>query len=306
MGPQEILWLLDKCLPDLDLPCAATVANILRRHGLSERPRRRHRPGHPGRPDTPMAAPNDIWTADFKGHFRTRDGVHCYPLTVVDGFSRFLLGCQALHSTAHTGSKAVFQRLFGQFGLPAIIRTDNGVPFATTAWGRLSRLSVWWVRLGIYPELIEPAFPQQNGRRERFHRTLKRETARPPAGSCAAQQRRFNHFRTEYNDARPHEALGQRLPASLYASSARPMPKKIPELEYPQHFERRRVSYNGGIRWASNWVNVSHVLGGEYVGLEEIADGLWDLYFGPLRLGRMDERDLRVEDALGRKARRRL
>jgi hypothetical protein len=233
-----------------------------------------------------MTAPNEIWTADFKGHFRTRDSIYCYPLTVVDGYSRYLLGCQGLRSTAHHESKPVFR--------------------ATTALGRLSQLSVWWIRLGIYPELIEPAQPQQNGRHERFHKTLKAETARPPKGHLASQQRRFNVFREEYNQERPHEALAQEVPASRYQASPRPFPNRLPSIEYPGHYEKRLVSRNGGIRWNSRWVNVSHVLGGEYVGLEEINNGLWDVYFGPLKLGRLDESDLRIEDSLGRKSRRRL
>jgi transposase InsO family protein len=148
-----------------------------------------------------------VWSADFKGQFLTGDGYYCYPLTVADGFSRYLLECQALSSTAEQGAKPVFTRLFKEYGLPARIRTDNGVPFATTTLGRLSRLSAWWVRLGIVPEFIEPGHPEQNGRHERMHRTLKAETTRPPAGSLAAQQRRFNVFREEFNHERPHEAL---------------------------------------------------------------------------------------------------
>jgi len=253
-----------------------------------------------------MTAPNLIWTADFKGQFRTRDGIYCYPLTVVDGYSRFLLGCQALDSTAHVGAQPVFRRLFQEFGLPQLIRTDNGVPFATCALARLSQLSVWWIRLGIYPELIEPSHPEQNGRHERMHRTLKAETTRPAAGHRASQQRRFNDFRDEFNNDRPHEALGQDTPASRYRPSPRPFPARLPALEYPSHYETRLVSRNGGIRWSSQWVNVSHVLGGEYVGLEEIDDGIWDVYFGRLKLGRFHERTLRIVDALGRSERRRL
>jgi transposase InsO family protein len=168
-----------------------------------------------------MRAPNEIWTADFKGHFRTRDGLYSYPLTVADGYSRFLLGCQGLFSIRHSTSRPVFLRLFQEHGLPRIIRTDNGVPFATTALGRLSLLSVWWIRLGIYPELIEPAHPEQNGRHERMHRTLKAETAHPPCGNLSGQQRRFNQFREEYNQQRPHEALNQGhacLPVPLFPS----------------------------------------------------------------------------------------
>jgi hypothetical protein len=185
-----------------------------------------------------------------------------------------------------------------------MIRTDNGVPFATTALGRLSTLSVWWIRLGIVPQLIEPAHPEQNGSHERMHRTLKHETTRPAKGSLAAQQVSFNRFRTEYNDQRPHEALGQDTPRSRYHSSPRVLPKTIPQIEYPAHYEVRYVSANGGIRWKCAWVCVTHTLAGEYVGLNEVGDGLWDAYFGPVLLGRMDERKLRIEDHRGRWIRR--
>lgn len=178
------------------------------------------------------------------------------------------------------------------------------MPFATTTLGRLSSLSAWWVRLGILPEFIEPGRPAQNGRHERMHRTLKAETTRPAAGSLAAQQRRFNTFRAEFNHERPHEALDQQTPATCYAPSPRPMPDRVPPLEYPDRFEVRYVSANGGIRWNCRWVNMSTVCIGEYVGLEEIADGLWNVYFGPLRLGRLNEHRMRIEDAYGQLYRR--
>jgi transposase InsO family protein len=262
--------------------------------------RQRRRIGHPGKPTSQILAPNDVWSADFKGQFRTGDGRYCYPLTVADGFSRYLLGCQALSSTAGADAKPVFTRLFREYGLPKRIRSDNGVPFATNTLARLSTLSAWWVRLGILPELIEPGHPEQNGRHERMHRTLKAETTRPAAGSLAAQQRRFNHFRQEFNHERPHEALDQATPAECYLTSPRSMPERLLPLEYPDRFEVRYVSANGGIRWNSRWVNVSIVCVGEYVGLEEIADGIWNVYFGPVRLGRLHERRLRIEDEYGR------
>jgi len=305
-GAKKLLRILSRKHPTWEWPARSTVCDLLKRHGLVPKARRRPHPGHPGRPDTPMTEPNQIWTADFKGHFRTRDGVYCYPLTVVDGYSRFLLGCQALDSTSHHGAQPVFRRLFQEFGLPELIRTDNGVPFATCALARLSQLSVWWIRLGIYPELIEPSHPEQNGRHERMHRTLKAETTRPAAGHLSSQQRRFNVFREEFNHQRPHEALDQDTPASHYRPSPRPFPERLPALDYPSHYETRLVSRNGGIRWSSQWVNVSHVLGGEYVGLEEIDDGIWDVYFGRLKLGRFHERSMRIIDALGRSQRRRL
>jgi transposase InsO family protein len=305
-GPRKLLKLLRRRSPRQEWPGRSTVADLLRRHGLVEPRRRRRYPGHPGRPTTPMTAPNGIWTADFKGQFKTGDGIYCYPLTVQDGFSRYLLACRGLTGTTYAESRPVFERLFREYGLPEMLRTDNGVPFATGALGRLSQLSVWWVRLGIYPELIQPGQPQQNGRHERMHRTLKRATARPAAATRRQQQRCFDVFRREYNELRPHEALADETPASVYRPSPRPYPTRLPPLEYPAHFEVRRVSRNGGVRWHKRWVNVSHVLGGEYVGFTEVDDREWDLYFGPLRLGRFHERTLTVEDALGRLARRRV
>jgi putative transposase len=299
-GAKKLLTLEHKRHPRWDLPGRSTVCDILSRHGLVAKPRARRRIGHPGAPHSTILAPNEVWCADFKGQFKTGDGRYCYPLTVTDGFSRYLLGCQGLDTTAVAQAKPVFNRLFHEFGLPRRIRTDNGVPFATNTLARLSSLSAWWVRLGVMPELIEPGKPQQNGRHERMHRTLKAETTRPPAASLRAQQRKFDHFRAEFNDERPHEALDQRTPASCYVRSSCEMPSKLPPLDYPDRFEVRLVSLNGGIRWNRNWVNVSVVCAGEYVGLEEIDDGIWNVYFGPLKLGRLLERHMRIEDAYGR------
>lgn len=309
-GPRKLLALVRRQDrrrgADFAWPARSTVAELLRRNGLTAPRRRPAARGHPGRPLTPMAAPNVIWTADYKGQFRLGDGRYCFPLTVQDGFSRYLLGCRGLTGTTTMECRPVFERLFQEYGLPELLRTDNGVPFATGALGRLSQLSVWWIRLGIYPELIEPAHPEQNGRHERMHRTLKRATARPPAPTARRQQQRFDVFRDEYNRVRPHEALGDATPAAVYTRSPRPYPSALPPLEYPPHFELRLVSANGGIRWLGGWVNVSHVLAGEYVGLEEVDEGEWDVYFGRLRLGRFHEPLRRIEDAQGRLARKRV
>lgn len=302
-GAKKLLAVLARRDRRRALPARSTVAALLKQHGLVPSPRRRRLPGHPGRPLTPMIEPNAIWTADFKGQFKTRDGQYCYPLTIVDGASRMLLACRALTSTRVRDARPVFERLFHQYGLPARIRTDNGVPFATIALGRLSALSVWWVRLGILPELIEPSHPEQNGRHERMHRTLKAETTRPPAANRIAQQRVFDRFRQYYNHERPHEALGQDVPADHFHASPRPMPSRLAPIEYPAHFETRLVSTNGGIRWRKQWVNISHVLGNEYIGLEAIDDGLWTVHFGPLVLGRFDEREMCVEDPEGKTSR---
>lgn len=304
LGPKKLLTMLANRHPDLKWPAISTVCDILKRNGLVTSPRRRRPLGHPGKPTISMTEPNETWAADFKGHFKTGDAVYCYPLTVTDGFSRYILACTALLTTSHQCSQPVFQKLFYEFGLPKIIRTDNGVPFATPALGRLSRLSVWWIRLGIYPELIEPSHPEQNARHERMHRTLKDETARPPSRDKNTQQERFDSFRTFFNTERPHESLGQKTPDTFYRASDRVFPSKLPQVEYPGHFEIRRVSRNGGIRWNSNWVCVSHVLAEEYVGFEEIDDGIWEVHFGPFRLGRMDERELKIVDDQGRKYRK--
>lgn len=191
-GPKKLIAVLREREPQRAWPAPSTAGAILERHGLVRRRRTRRRVEHPGRPTTPMSKANGVWTMDFKGHFKTGDGRYCYPLTVVDGYSRFLLACQGLEGTLYEPTKLVLQRLFREFGLPEAIRTDNGVPFASEALGRLSRLSVWWIKLGIRPELIEPSSPQQNGAHERMHRTLKASTARPAAGNACAQQRRFH------------------------------------------------------------------------------------------------------------------
>jgi putative transposase len=305
-GAKKLLKVVSMRQPTWTLPARSTVCDLLDRAGLITTPRRRAVPAHPGRALIPMTAPNGTWTADFKGQFKTRNGVYCYPLTIVDGDSRYLLACHGLLSTAIAGARPIFRRLFQEHGLPGIIRTDNGVPFATTALGRLSTLSVWWIRLGIRPELIAPASPQQNGRHERMHRTLKAEATRPPSATLRAQQVRFNRFREDYNHDRPHEALNQETPASHYQPSPRELPLRLPPLAYPGHFEVRLVSRNSGIRWKKRWLCVTHTLAGEYVGLEEVGDGLWDVYFGPIKLGRMDERRHQIEDHAGRFVRKAL
>ena len=270
-GARKILAVLERRQPAQEWPAASTVGDLFKRSGLIVARRRRPHPGHPGQGESRMSAPNVVWTADFKGQFKMGDGEYCFPLTVVDGYSRYLLACRGLVSTEHVGVQPVFERLFREYGLPRVIRTDNGVPFATQAMHRLSRLHIWWIKLGICPELTQPAHPEQNGRHERMHRTLKAETARPPAAQMRAQQRAFDEFRREYNEIRPHEALGQQVPAALYQPSPRPYPRHLPVPAYPSHFEVRRVSRDGGIRWRKRVLTLTHVLAEEYIGLEEVA-----------------------------------
>ena len=293
-GPRKIRAYLSRRHPRADWPAPSTIGALFKRAGLVRARRRRYKPGHPGRPTSPILAPNDVWTVDFKGHFPLSRGPRCHPLTIVDSFSRYLLACQALPQPSTLESKPVFQRVFQEVGVPQRIRSDNGVPFATTALCRLSALSVWWLKLGIRPELIQPASPQQNARHERMHRTLKAEATRPAAATLRAQQRRFNAFRTEYNQERPHEALGGASPATWYQPSRRPYPGRIVAPDYPPHFLVRYVSSNGGIRLNRAYITLAPALIEEHVGLDEVADGIWAVYFYDYLLGHLNERERRV------------
>ncbi|MGH7634117.1 MAG: integrase core domain-containing protein, partial [Gemmatimonadaceae bacterium] len=231
-------------------------------------------------------APNDVWTADFKGEFRLGSGPYCYPLTIGDLYSRYVLTVTALPSTAHATAAAHFRRCFATFGLPRVIRTDNGVPFgAPCALGGLSPLAVWWIRLGIRPERIERGQPQQNGAHERMHRTLKAEATRPPSATVDAQQQRFDRWQRTFNERRPHEALGNTPPAAHYQPSRRPLPRRLPLVEYPPEVELRRVDTAGCIKWRSTPIFLSTTLTGEYVSVRETADAEWTIAFGPLTLG---------------------
>ena len=296
-GPKKLLKILSARFPAAQLPARSTCNAILARHGLIVKRRRRSQIGHPGNQAEVPIEPNQMWAADFKGEFKTRDGRYCYPLTVTDSYSRYLLGCQRLFSTRIDEAKPVFLGLFRKFGLPDRILTDNGSPFAARSLARLSQLSAWWVRLGIRPILIEPGKPQQNGRHERFHRTLKAGTAKPPAGNRSAQQRRFNRFRFEYNEERPHEALDLETPASFYTPSSRALPAHPPHLDYPDYWEKRKVTFNRSMKWHGKDVLVSLPCVGQYVGLEEIYDGVWHVYLGPVRLGTFYEETLRIVDS---------
>lgn len=291
-GARKLLARLQRRHPDWPWPAASTATKLLKRHGLVE-PRRRRRPTPPrSKPEVDSTAPNDVWTADFKGEFRIGDGQMCYPLTVADHRSRYLLACRARRSTARTEAVPIFEETFRAYGLPRAMLTDGGPPFVSPhSPRRLSRLAVWWIKLGIEPLIIQPGHPEQNGRHERMHRTLKAATARPPAASWAEQQEAFDRFRSEYNDERPHEGIGQITPAELHTGSPRPYPRRLPEVVYPGHYEVRRVQLGGEFRFHGRNVFVSEVLGREPVGLEEVDDGLWSVHFGPVLLGRYDQRD---------------
>ena len=289
-GPEKLLDYLRPRYPGIDWPAVSTVGDLLKRRGLVTARRRRYKAAHPGVGPPVTHAPNDLWTADFKGEFRTGDGEYCYPLTVADLHTRYLLECRGLRSTRTMGAQAVFERLFREDGLPRGLRTDTGVPFATTGLHGLSTLSVWWIHLGIQPQRILPAHPEQNGAHERMHKTLKREAIRPPRQTLAAQQRAFDQFRRLYNTERPHQALGGATPASRYRPSPRPYPDPLPPIEYPGHFTVREMTAAGTFRFKDRLLFLSNALRHYPVGLEEVADGIWSVYFCHVLLARIDER----------------
>lgn len=288
LGPKKIQSLLRAEFAAEEVPSKTTIYNILKAEGQIEPRRTRRRiPPFP-QPFAPVQAPNDVWTVDFKGQFCLGDQSWCYPLTVMDLHSRYMLACKA-QPRIHTALvKAQFELLFRKHGLPSRIRSDNGPPFASRAVGGLSGLSVWWLRLGILPERIQPGNPQQNGAHERMHRTLKQATTQPASHNPAAQQRRFNQFLNDYNYSRPHEALGQNVPASRYQPSLRPYPEDLPEPCYPDRFRVKSVATNGAIPFEGHQVYLSNTLAQQRVGLEQVGPDAWDVYFGPLRLGGFD------------------
>jgi putative transposase len=289
-GAKKLLGIVRRRDPHRAWPSRSTVCDLLKARGLVTARRRRSRLLERTSALGPITTSNEVWTTDFKGEFRTGDGAYCYPLTLRDGWSRFVLRCDALMSPSYLATRARFERAFADYGLPQRIRSDNGTPFAGVGLGRLSRLSVWWMRLGIVPERIAAGHPEQNGAHEQFHAVLKAETARPPAADAAAQQQRFVRFCAEYNQERPHEALGDEVPASRYTRSPRPLPARLAALEYPSHFEVRLVSTTGYIKWIGANVFLASALAGQYIGLEEIDDGLWTVHFSTVALARYDER----------------
>jgi putative transposase len=287
---RKLIAVLRRQTPEVPWPARSTGCALLKAHGLVRARRRRTRTRAPHAPLPAMTRPNEVWTTDFKGEFRTGDGQYCYPLTLRDGFSRYVLRCDALTSKRSETVRPRFERAFAEYGLPDRIRSDNGGPFAGLGWTRLSRLSAWWIRLGIVPERIALGHPEQNGSHEQFHRVLKAETTRPPAAHAAAQQRRFRRFQVEYNDERPHEALQDDVPSRWYTPSRRPLPAQLPPVEYAGHWEVRRVSPIGQVSWRDHPLHLTEVLAGERVGFEEVDDGIWMVYFAAVRLARFDER----------------
>jgi transposase InsO family protein len=286
-GPKKVKAWLERTRPDERWPAASTVGDILQRAGLVEPRSGRRRAMALGEVRTAALEPNAEWACDFKGWFRTRDGARCDPLTVTDTASRYLIEVRIAEPSVG-GVKPVFLQAFEAHGLPDAIRCDNGSPFGSSGAGGLTRLSVWWMKLGVRPHFIRPASPQDNGRHERMHRTLKAETARPPSASPAEQQARFDRFRTHYNHERPHEALDQQTPARLWTPSSRPMPARIEAPWYDADHQVRRVRTAGEIQWRGQLVFIGAALCGETIGLAEREDGSHIVRFYDLDLGILD------------------
>ena len=273
-----------------------TLGELLKRRGLVvARRRRTHTPPYTT-PFSHAQAANDVWSIDFKGQFSLGNGQRCYPLTVTDNYSRYLLCCQGLLEPRHAPVQARLERLFREHGLPQFLRSDNGAPFASVTVGGLSQLAIWCIKLGITPERIAPGKPQQNGRHERMHRTLKAETVTPPRATLLAQQRAFDRFLATFNDERPHQALGAgRRPADLYRPSPRRFPDRLPGIEYDTGLQVRKVRTAGHIRWHGQEIYLSKTLTGEPVALKPIEHDCWQVYFGNVYLGVLDPRRARVK-----------
>lgn len=289
-GAKKLLGRFHRLYPRDEAPSRSAIHRVLKQHDLIKPRRRRSHSrsqcGHGARAEHP----NELWTIDFKGQFRTDDHRWCYPFTVMDSASRYLLGCRGQYEPSGAPVSQTMQRLFKEHGLPLRIHSDNGSPFASAGLAGLSRVSLQWLKLGIQIERSRAGCPQDNAAHERMHRTLKDDTARPPAGNLPAQQRRFNQFQREYNYERPHEALNDRVPAQLYRHSERTYPARLQPPSYAGYFELRQVSHNGYICWRGAPLHVGLAFSRETLGLEEIADGLWSLYFAHHLLARWDER----------------
>lgn len=296
-GPRKLKKRLERLHPELAWPANSTIGTILKRHGLASTRRKRWRtPLYEG-PLAEGLSPNDVWAADFKGWFKTADGARIDPLTVTDGASRYLIRCRAVAQTNGDNVRGQFTAAFQEHGMPKVIRTDNGVPFATVGLGGLSELSVWLIRLGIMPERIRPAHPQDNGAHERMHRTLKQQTARPPKANLKAQQKAFDRFREEYNDVRPHEALEMKTPAEVYRPSPRAFPKTVPEINYPAGATLRLVTSNGTITFKDKRIYLSNALKDQFVKIEDDDKG-HQVWFGPMHLGQLNLRAETIERAV--------
>lgn len=285
-GPRKLKHILERDQPGRPWPATSTIGEIVKRAGLVVARKKRRRTEPCTQPLAHANQSNRLWCADFKGWFRSGDGTRIDPLTITDAWSRYLLRAQAVEKTDTERVRAIFEAAFREHGLPQAIRTDNGAPFASTAIGGLSRLAVWWTRLGIAHERIQAGHPEQNGRHERMHRTLKQDVQ--TAQDWRSQQRHLDHFRQDFNQVRPHEALGMQTPASVYEPSPRPYPATIPEVNYPDTMEVRMIKTHGHFRWKKKDIFLTEVLWGEPIGLLPIGNGLFNIYFANLPLAGFD------------------
>jgi transposase InsO family protein len=285
-GPRKLLRKLAQADPQRqDWPAPSTIAAILKQAGLSAPRKGRLRTPLFAKPFAAVEQANQTWCADFKGWFRTLDGTRCDPLTITDAHSRYLLRCQITPKTDGQHVAAIFEAAFREYGLPEVIRTDNGTPFATRAPGGLSRLSMRWVRLGIVPERTAPASPQENGRHERMHRTLKQDALNPPAANPRQQQKQFHEFQRTYNEERPHEALSYATPAQHYQHSTRSMPRRLPEVEYPEGYIIRRIHNHGDLFYDNQRFFISEIFARQPLGLKPVDDRHLEVFYGMVRLG---------------------
>lgn len=293
-GPRKLKRVLERDEPGRVWPATSTIGALLKREGLVVARKKRWRTAPYTQPLAHADGANRVWCADFKGWFRTADGERIDPLTISDAHSRYLLRCQAVEKTDTARVQAIFEAAFREYGMPTAIRTDNGPPFASSAVAGLSALAVWWIKLGIVPERIAAGHPEQNGRHERMHRTLKQETAQPPAANRRKQQRALDRFRQEYNQVRPHEALQMHTPAAVYEPSERKFPARVPEMTYPESMLVRSVRRRGHFRWNQQEVFLSEVLWGERVGLLQVDQRWFTIYFAQFPIARFDSQELRV------------
>lgn len=299
-GADKIQAVLKERRPDLEIPSARTIHRILNDANLVHRKRRNPRPRPPKVKLTEGTRPNLVWSVDYKGPFVLGNGQTCYPLTIADHHTRYLIACCAQTSESEEITRRNFERTFEEYGLPDVIRSDRGRPFGSIGVLGLSRLSVWFLKLGIQPEHIEPARPDQNGRHERMHRTLNEETANPPEFDFRRQQAAFDCFRSDFNEVRPHQALGQIPPARLYLPSHRGYPARVQGPIYPAHYKTRKVLKDGEISWKNHRLRLGSAFRGETVGLREVSDGLWIVSFGSLELGVIDDQALELGRVLPR------
>jgi transposase InsO family protein len=293
-GPKKLRVWLSQQRPTVHWPAASTIGEVLKRAGLTAPKKNRQRVPAYASALHLAEEPNQVWCADYKGYFECADGTRCDPLTLSDNFSRYLLRCQVVASLEEKYARALLEAAFREYGLPAAIRTDNGSPFASVALAGLSELAVWWIKLGIRPERIKPGKPQQNGRHERMHRSLKEGTAMPPAKDLRAQQKAFHRFRQEYNHERPHEALQMQVPAAVYQPSPRLYPSRLQQPEYGAGELVRTVGSCGRIRWNGDRIFITKTLANEPIRLEPVEDGIWRLWFSFQPIGWLDETRMQV------------